>query len=259
MYVQKVFVVIGFIFFSTTLFSQEFSFRKYEHVKEFYEEIYQQSIKTGLKYNIPPAAIMAIAGLESGYGRGYVAQITGNILSLGAFKGDNELPSLYLPYSKTQKKVLFDPKEIKVSVKNDLVYKQRPKSLKRDYRPKKYAGSTKNLELLSYNDKLKEKAYKACIEDFASRWIIDSSKVKVFRDARVWLDSKVTEGGKSILFNQNTNKSFIEMIGGHPHSFNYRQTWPKKAKLIMKKAGLVKLSTDIYMKKKNFNQAWSNK
>ncbi|MCF6340971.1 MAG: glucosaminidase domain-containing protein [Sulfurimonas sp.] len=244
------------IFSFTNLLSSDFSFRKYQHVKSFYSDISLNSIEIGLKHNIPPAAIMAIAGLESGYGNGYVAQITGNILSLGAFKGDKELPRLYLPYSKTNKNIIFDSKKIKESDKNDLSWEQRPKSYKRDYRPKPYAGSTSNLELLSYNIKLKDKAHKDCLNDFATRWIKSSSKVKVFRNARVWLNKQVSSRGSDILFDDNTNKKFIEMIGGHSHSFNYRKTWPKKAKLIMAKAGLVKLTSDIHIKKMNFNKAW---
>ncbi|MCW8895176.1 MAG: glucosaminidase domain-containing protein [Sulfurimonas sp.] len=243
----------------TNLYSNEFSFRKYQHVKSFYSDISSDTIEVGLKHKIPPAAIMAIAGLESGYGSGYVAQITGNILSLGAFKGDRELPALYLPYSKSSKSILFDENKIKKRSKNDLLWKQRPKSLKRDYRPEQYAGSTRNLALLKYDKKLKEKACKACLNDFATRWIKSNSKVKVFRDARIWLDKEVSSKGLKVLFNEQTNKKFIEMIGGHPHSFNYRKTWPKKAKLIMSRAGLVKLSTDIYINKMSFNTAWRNK
>ncbi len=249
-------ILILLIFSFSNLLSSNYSFRKYQHVKSFYSDISSDSIEIGLKYNIPPAAIMAIAGLESGYGNGYVAQITGNILSLGAFKGDKELPRLYLPYSKINKSVIFDPKEIKQSDKNDLSWKKRPKSYKRDYRPKPYAGSTSNLELLTYNKKLKNKASKDCLSDFATRWIKSNSKVKVFRDARIWLDKQVSSRGSQILFDNNTNKKFIEMIGGHSHSFNYRKTWPKKAKLIMAKAGLVKLTSDIHIKKMNFNKAW---
>jgi len=249
-------ILLLLIFSLTNLLSSDFSFRKHQHVKSFYSDISSDSIEIGLKYNIPPAAIMAIAGLESGYGNGYVAQITGNILSLGAFKGDKELPRLYLPYSKVNKSVIFDPKEIKKSDENDLSWKKRPKSYKRDYRPKPYAGSTSNLELLSYNKKLKNQASKDCLNDFATRWIKSGSKVKVFRDARTWLDKQVSRRGSKILFDKNINKKFIEMIGGHPHSFNYRKTWPKKAKLIMAKAGLVKLTSDIHIKKMNFNKAW---
>ena len=243
----------------TLLNANEFGFRKYAHVKTFYKSNYTQAIEIANKYKLPVAAILAIAGLESGYGRGYVAKITGNILSLGAFKGDKELSSLYLPYSKSEKKVIFDPSEIKKHSKNDLVWKQRPKSLKRDYRPAPYAGTSKNLELLSHNNRLQHLAHKACFNDFATRWIVDSSKVKVFKDARVWLNRLVSKHGAKVLSSKEVNLKFISMIGGHPHSFNYRKTWPKKAKQIMQKVGLVELINDIKYKKMTFDKAWSNK
>ena len=252
-------IIILLSMFINVSASDNYSFRKYLHVKSFYSDIALDCIKVGLKYNIPPAAVMAIAGLESGYGSGYVAQITGNILSLGAFKGDKELPRVYLPYSKSKKSVLFDSQEIKKMPESDLVWKKRPKSYKRDYRPTPYAGTTTNLELLKYNSIIKKQANKVCLNDFATRWIIESSKVKVFSEARVWLDSQVLKHGKDILFDKKINRSFIDKIGGHPHSFNYRKTWPKKAKLIMKKAGLVELSNDMYINKLTFEKAWSNK
>jgi len=246
-------LAIGF----TALNANKYSFRKYQHVKEFYRDLTPKAIDVCLKYNLPPAAVLAIAGLESGYGRGYVAQITGNILSLGAFKGDKELPRLYLPYSKLKKKILFDPNEIKIHPNNDLSWKKRQKSYKRDYRPHPYAGTTKDLELLLYNSTLKCKAHDACLNDFATRWIDKNSKNKVFRDTKIWLDELVSKKDKQILFNMNTNIKFIERVGGHPLSFNYRDSWPKKAKLIMKKVGLVELIDDIYNKKMTFEEAWS--
>jgi len=257
----KQILIITFILVSTTtnLFSNQYSFRKYLHVEYFYNEIYKNSIEVCVKYKLPPAAVMAIAGLESGYGSGYVAQITGNILSLGAFKGDKELPRLYLPYSKSYKKVLFDLSDIKKFSKSDLVWKMRPKSLKRDYRPIPYAGTIKKLELLKYDAKLKDKAIKACLNDFATRWIIDISKVKVFREAKIWLNHEVSKKGVSTLFTKKTNEEFIKRIGGHPHSFNYRHSWPKKVIFIMNKVGLVQISHDIYVNNKNFKQAWSVK
>jgi len=256
---KKILIAISLLLISTALLSNEFSFRKYQHVRQFYKEICDDVIDIAIKHHVPPAAVMAIAGLESGYGSGYVAQITGNILSLGAFKGENQLPSLYLPYSKSKRKVIFDSNEIKQCDTSDLKWKQRDKSLKKDYRPNSYAGTTKNLSLLLNDKKLKEQALKACVNDFVSKWITISSKVKVFKDARNWLESKVANFGIEILFDEDVNKKFISMIGGHPHSFNYRETWPKKVQLIMYKTGLVKLSSDIYMGRKSFNDAWSNK
>nr|WP_321265645.1 hypothetical protein [uncultured Sulfurimonas sp.] len=252
-------IVFLILFIASILNANYYSFRKYNHVKSFYKDNYSEAIAVAKRYKLPAAAILAIAGLESGYGSGYVAQITGNILSLGAFKGDKELYSLYLPYSKSKKSVLFDPNEIKKHSKNDLVWKQRPKSLKRDFRPTPYAGTSKNLELLKYNPKLKHLAHKACFNDFATRWISVNSKVKVFREARVWLDKLVKKHGEKILLTKEINLEFISKIGGLPRSFNYRQTWPKKAKLIMKKVGLVELIYDIQYKNMTFDKAWNKK
>jgi len=252
-------LILIVIFFVIALDAREFSFRKYGHVKEFYSEITLDAIDLAKKYKLPPAAILAIAGLESGYGSGYVAQITGNILSLGAYKRDKELPRLYLPYSKSKKKVLFDAKVISKQEKSDLVFKKRPPSLKRDYRPEVYAGTDKNLELLKYNDKLRREARRACFDDFASRWIVKSSKVKVYRDIRIWLDAIVAKHGVKILFTKETNKEFINKIGGRDNSFNYRESWPKKVNLIMSRTGLVKLTNDIHFRGISFKDAWSNK
>jgi len=239
-----------------SLIAGEYSFRKYEHVKKFYGEITLEVISVAKEYKLPAASILAIAGLESGYGSGYVSQITGNILSLGAFKKDKELPTLYLPYSKSKKRVLFDPIEIKKHLKDDLIWEKRPKSYKRDYRLAPYGGSKSNLELLIYNDKLKEKAHLMCLNDFATRWIVDSSNIKVFRNSRLWLNDLVYKKKAKILFTMSTNIDFINKIGGVPKSFNYRKTWPKKVKLIMKKVGLVKLVNDINYKNMSFEEAW---
>lgn len=246
------------LLFTINLSATEYSFRKYSHVKEFYREVMPLALDVADKYQLPAAAILAIAGLESGYGSGYVSQITGNILSLGAFKSDSELPILYLPYSRSKKRVLFDPKEINSSIKDDLSWKNRPRSYKRDYRPAPYAGSKTSLELLKYNPSLKKEAYKACLNDFATRWIVEESNIKVFRDTRVWLNKTIKEKNNNILFSMNTNIGFIEKVGGVPNSFNYRETWPKKVKLIMNRTGLVQLVNDIKNKKMSFNEAWRN-
>jgi len=258
---KKILLIINAVTvsFCINLNASEYSFRKYSHVKEFYKDISEQAIQISKKYNLPAASVLAIAGLESGYGSGYVAQISGNILSLGAFKGDKELLALYLPYSKSQKKILFDSREIAKQTKDDLTYKLREKSLKRDYRPYPYAGTTKNLSLLKYNKYLREKAHKECLNDFATRWIVANSNIKAFRDARIYLDDLVKKEGVKVLLLESTNKDFTNKIGGIPNSFNYRQTWPKKVKLIMDKVGLVELVNDMVSKKLSFEEAWKKK
>ena len=240
----------------SSCYASELTLRKYANVKKFYAENTEDAIKVAKKYRLPPAALLAIAGLESGYGSGYVAQITGNILSLGAFKSDAELPALYLPYSKSKKMVLFDPEQIKKSPKDDLSWKMRPKSLKRDYRPRPYAGTKDNLAILLYDKELKYKANQACFIDFSTRWIVDTSNIKVFKDTRIWLDALVQKEGIEILFSKDVNDKFISKIGGHPHSFNYRKSWPKKVKFIMNRTGLVDLTNDIEFKSISFTQAW---
>ena len=239
--------------------SSKYSLRKYAHVKEFYRTITPIVLQISKEKHIPPAAVLAIAGLESGYGQGYVAQITGNILSLGAYKSDPELPALYLPYSKSKKKILFDPKEIQKHPKSDLVYKKRAPSLKKDYRPLPYAGSYENLELLKYNERLRNKAYKACINDFATKWLNSDSNIESFREARLWLNALVEQDGYAVLLSKKTNDAFIDHVGGKPHSFNYRKTWPKKVRYIMNRAGLVSLVNCMQQKDLNFEQAWKEK
>ena len=95
------------LFLINSVLANEYSFRKYSHVKNFYQDLTPSALIIAKRYRLPPAALLAISGLESGYNSGYVGQITGNILSLGAYKSDKELPSLYLPWCDSKKAVLF--------------------------------------------------------------------------------------------------------------------------------------------------------
>ncbi len=253
------YIVLSICIITSSLNADSYSFRKYSHVKKFYKEITPIVLNICQKYKLPAASVLAIAGLESGYGRGYVAQITGNIMSLGAFKSDSELPALVLPYSKSKQQILFDPKQIKKHNRNDLVYKKRHKSFKKDYRPLPYAGSVDKLTLLKYNKNLRQKAYKACFDDFAKKWISKTSNIKAFRNTRSWLNRLIAKNNNKILFSMNTNKDFINRVGGIKNSFNYRKSWPIKAKIIMKKTGLVALVNNIQNKHMSFNQAWEQK
>lgn len=252
------FLIILTLVITTSLFAQSesYSYRKYTNVESFYQILTKEGIEVGVKNNIPPAALLAIAGLESGYGSGYVAQITGNILSLDADKGDKELPPLYLPTCGDDDKVLFAPKEIEACPKSNQHWKQHPPSLKHDYRPEPYAGTNKNLAYLKNNPKQRGLAQRACLEDFATRWISKNNENKIFRDASLWLDSLVNKDGVKALFSEDVCVKFISKIGGHPNSYNFRETWPKKVKLIMDKVGLVNLCSEMYEKKLSFEQAW---
>jgi len=238
------------------LFGSEYRYRKYSHVKEFIKPLAQKSIEMGQIYNVPPAAILAIASVESGYGRGYVASISGNILSLGANKGEKMLPPLYLPNIKEPYKIIYNPSEIAKYKNSELRYKKRAKSLKKDYRPLPYAGTSENLEYFDENQKAKVKANMSCIEDFCTVWISESYRYEPFKKARIDLNKRVANDGKNSLFLQATSKELINNIGGKPHSFNYRETWPKKVMAVMKNIGLVELIKDM-KSGKNFEEAWN--
>lgn len=250
-------ITLLFLISATLIFASSSSLRKYSHVKSFYKELTPSALIIAKKYHIPPAALLAVSGLESGYDSGYVGQITGNILSLGAYKSDAELPSLYLPWCDSKKSVLYDEKEIKTCPKEALHYKQRPKSLKRDYRPIKEAGSTEKLAYFKYHPKEKAEAHYRCLEDFASRWIRKDSKIEAFAQTRIWLDKLVEKEGVQVLYKKQTNIDFIHHIGGVPHSFNYRETWPPKVMYIMERAELVQLTQDMALHGKSFEEAWS--
>lgn len=235
--------------------SDKFRYRKYVHVKKFYKSIAKDALELGRKYNIPPAAILAIAGVESGYGRGYVAQISGNILSLGTGKGEYELPALYLPYVKKTNETIFLPHKIAKYKKDSLIWKKRPKSLKKDYRDSSVAGSDKNLDYFYKYPNAFSKAKRACMKDFSSKWISKKSNIPVFRESKYWLEKNIQEKGKDILFSSSFNEKFIESIGGKKLSFNYRKSWPIKVKAVMKNAGLVELMKEMN-NKKSFDESW---
>ena len=234
----------------------KFTFRKYSHIKKFYKDIINSAIEVGLRYNVPPPALLAIAGVESGYARGYVGRITGNILSLGANKNEPELPALYLPHVKNKPYKVVYGSSIRRYKKDDLIWRQRRKSLKKDYRPKSIAGTTKELDYLDTHPKARIEAYKECIVDFAKRWISKNKKFKPFQEARKMLNSAVKSSSKDILFSKELNEKFIKTISGRRNSFNPRKSWAPKVIKVMNKVGLTELCRAIYKKHKTFDKAW---
>jgi len=235
---------------------QTFSLRKYKHVKAFYRRLARPVTYLCMQENVPPAAVLAMAGLESGWNRGYVGKITGNILSLGARKGDKELPALYLPTSKKSGDVIFDSLAILSHKKTDLIWKKRPKSLKKDYRPNKIAGTQYQLAYFKNNPNAEAVAQLQNIKDFLHVFIAHKSNIKAYREARFMLDSLVAKKGKSVLLQEDTALLFINAISGRPNTFNYRKTWPKKVTFILKNVGLVPLTQSIYRDKLTFEKAW---
>lgn len=254
-HIFKKLLLIIVLLSSIIVSSQKYSFRKYNHVKTFYENISKQATKICMDNNIPPAALLAITGLESGWDSGYVGQISGNILSLGAKKRDIELPALYLPTHLKSKKILFDSLEIIKYSKKDLVWKQRPKSLKKDYRPYPIKGTIYQLGYFKNHPKEKAKAHIANITDFVTTFISRKSSIKAYRDSLKLMDSLVAKHGKEILLKKETAITFVNGIGGKLNSYNYRKTWPIKVIKIINKVGLDQLTKDLH-KGKTFKESW---
>ena len=241
----------------STLQSQTtYKLRKYGHVKSFYKGISKKATELCLENNIPPAALLAITGLESGWDSGYIGQITGNILSLGLRRGDIELPALRLPRLIKNKKILFDSLQVLKYSEKELKWENRPESLKKDYRPKSIAGTKYQLAYFKYHPKQKTAAQIANINDFVTGFIGRKSRLKAYRNARKKMDSLVAKHGKEILLQQETAIDFVNEIGGKPNSYNFRKTWPKKVIYIIKNAGLPELTTALY-KGMLFEKSWS--
>ncbi len=234
-----------------------YSFRKYNHVTKFYEKLSVYATRVCMEQNVPPAALLAIAGLESGWNKGYIGKITGNILSLGSSKrrGDIRLPALYLPRLKKDKRILFDSLEIASIDKSKYYMEQRPSSLKKDYRPVPWAGTKFRLGYLERHPEAKAKAHAENITDFVTVFISRTSKISAYRKTRAVMDALVKKHGKKILLKENTAIQFINGIGGKKNSYNFRKTWPVKVVRIMRKAGLVPLTEAIY-KGKTFKESW---
>ena len=250
------------LFASIFCFSQQndtkkYSLRKYAHVKSFYKGMTLKATKICLENNIPPAALLAITGLESGWDSGYIGQITGNILSLGTRRGDTELPALYLPRVIKTKKILFDSLEILKYPKEELKWENRPESLKKDYRPKSIAGTKYQLGYFKQNPTAKANAHVSNIKDFVTVFIARKSRIKVYRDTRKKMDSLVAIHGKDILLEEQTAIDFINGIGGKLNSYNFRETWPKKVIYIIKRAGLTALTKQLNSGV-SFDSSWKN-
>jgi len=234
----------------------KYRLRKYAHVKNFYKAIAKPVTKLCIKENVPPAAVLAMAALESGWNRGYVGRITGNILSLGARKGDKELPALYLPDYIKKGNVVFDSLKILHYNKSKLFWKKRPPSFKKDYRPKNIAGTKYNLAYFNYHPKAKANAQIKNVKDFLNIFISHKSRIYAYRKARQHLDNLVLKYGKGVLLNKKTALYFINAISGKPNTFNYRKTWPKKVTSILNNAGLVDLTKKLYNDHKKFDKIW---
>lgn len=191
--------------------------------------IYEQCKGTGFS----PTALIAIACLESGYGQGYVARITGNILSLNAKPNEVQLPPLSLLYSENNPIIDNSILKNKLIRGHKLIPKNRPPSLKKDYRPQDLAGQMFGLDYLLHQPDEKFIAWKNNIHDFLHGRIRESNN-PYYKEAdklsRQWYEKiKDDSPGHIRLWISNDNaKKFISIIGGKKNSFNPNPDWVVK-------------------------------
>ena len=233
-----------------------YRYRKYGHVAKLYHRLALPVTELCIKHKVPPGAVLSIISLESGWGQGYIGRITGNFLSLNAVGNDAELPALKMPKDITTQTTILDKRKLAKIPKANIIWENRPPSLKKDYRPDSIAGTTTHLDFLINHPDEMTKANLQNVEDFVSRFISHTSSIKAYNEARTLLDEQVAKHGIEILFDAKLNEKFIYTIGGRPNSFNFRETWPKKVMNIYKNTGINKLTKDLYLNKKTFEQAW---
>lgn len=264
-------ILFLFCFFSCcTVFSQEkvktpqkevsktYKYRKYNHVKKLYQRLTLPVTELCIAHKIPPAAVLSIISLESGWGNGYIGKITGNFMSLNASRkrNDTQLPALRMPKNKKTGKIIIRQSVLNKTPKENIVLQNRPSSLKKDYRPIGIAGTKENLDYFLINPEKLTEANLENIEDFATKFIAYTSGIRAYRQAREMLDLEIKKHGTDILFDPALNRKFIYTIGGRPSSFNHRATWPKKVMNILRHVGANQLTKDLYINHKSFEQAW---
>lgn len=238
--------------------SKTYKYRKYGHVKKLYKRLALPVTELCVKHKIPPAAVLSIISLESGWGNGYIGKITGNFMSLNASsrRNDIRLPGLTMPKNKKTGRIIIRTTKLNNTPKENIIWQKRPSSLKKDYRPKKIAGTKENLDYFLLHPNELTKANLENVNDFATKFIAYTSGIRAYRQARKMLDLEIEKHGISILFDEELNRKFIYAIGGKPSSFNSRATWPKKVNNILKHVGAVSLTNDLYINKLSFSKAW---
>lgn len=235
-----------------------YKYRKYNHVKKFYKRLSVPVTKLCIEYKVPPAVVLSILSLESGWGKGYVGNITGNFLSLNASKGrkDTALPALRMPKLLKTGEYIIDRKRLATLDKSEYVWENRPSSLKKDYRPKGMAGTKENLDyFLNHPEELTEANLKN-VKDFLTHFISKDSGIRAYRQARALLDKEIAEHGIEVLFTDDLSTRFVYTIGGRPSSYNTRKSWPRKVMSIYKHVGANELCKQVYLDKKSFEEAW---
>ena len=161
---------------------REYLNRKVPEIAFFYKHISVDVVKAAVNTNIPPAAILAIIGYGSRYGKNYISKITGNITGVRAVERENMMPPVKLPSRRYNYDAFLNEKEVSIYKKNEVQWVQYPPTYLRDYRPSPIRGTALKLDYFKYRPILQKRARIQSVLDFGN--IALSKKKRVQSDAR---------------------------------------------------------------------------
>jgi len=218
--------------------SSGYSGWKYPQVQLFFEHFTPIVLQEALLNGIPPAAVLAIAALESGYDTGYVANVSGNILSLNARQKDPMLPPLHVPVQ--GKSVIVDQQKLKALLASGtpVDYEVRPPSLKKDYRPAPYAGTTAHLDYFQIHPEEKYNAWSENVQDLVYGRLSPDSRIPAYVETRQFCDQIKESRSLNQLLASSSAIQFLAKIGGKPLSYNVRPSWRIRTQEVVTRLGL---------------------
>lgn len=210
------------------------------HVVDFFKKLTPIILEESLQTGVPPAALLAMAALESGYNTGYVSHITGNILSLNALENEAMLPPLKLHIHPGTRQVVLDRQKLTRLMNSgiSLELKFRPSALKKDYRPIEIAGTPEHLDYFLNHEHQLMDAWKQNIHDFLSGRIHPDNTSPAYRSAYGYTQEIKQHKNLDFLLSEEAAVRFLSLVGGKPHSFNSNPSWVEKTTNLVKNMGL---------------------
>lgn len=237
----------------------EYFNRKLSNIAFFYKPITLSIIRVSVENNIPPAAMLAMVGVESAMGVSYISQVTGNIINFQALERENMLPPLRIPTLRRNREIILDEEAANNLPKVDVRWVQYPPTFVKDYRPDGIRGTSKKFDFFLFRPALKKQAHVSSAEDFCKKGISKDNPFKAFQEAREWVNKQVEANGVEILFEDRINKQFVDMISG-PDKDTYPKwksaRWNKEVKDMIDETGMIELTRDMSYQRLTFEEAW---
>ena len=217
-------------------------------VSNFFKYLTPIILKKTFKKGAPPGAILAIAALESGYGTGYIANVSGNILSLNARKTEPMLPPLTLAITKNDK-IIINGEKIKSMLAAGYPFKviKRPPSYKKDYRPDHIAGKKTHLDYFLHHPNKKYQAWEQNVNDLMFSRVVSDSSIVAYKETSKFCDRLYARKSLRHIFSNKSATKFLTLVGGRPISYNIRTSWRDKSISLLSKLNL-ELFLEIYIK-----------